>query len=251
MTLFMKKNLLFILGVTTFLLTTLTVVHTAQADRMESDSYVIQFGNFNTSSGEETGSTYNVTHTMGQIAPGPFDQHGSANYYVYSGFQYIYQIHYFGFSISDVDINLGLLTPGIHNTATTSLTVNTRGTGGYDVYAYELWPLRNEADSSKTIVDTSCDVSCTISSAGVWTDQDNAGFGFNMSGDNIASDFTDSTYFRPFADDSDGDSMQQIMTSNDVTKSDNATVTFKAGITGDEAGGNYHTGIVFIAVPEY
>jgi len=242
----MKTKLLLLLLVVAFAISSRQV----KADRMESDSYVIQFGNFNMSAGEETSSSYNMTHTMGQIAPGPFDT-GGTNYYVYSGFQYIYQIHYFGFSISNLDVDLGLLTASIHNTASTDLTVNARGAGGYNIYAYELKPLTHDTSPSTTIPDTNCDSGCTISSASVWTTQSNPGFGFNMSGTNVSSDFTDSTYFRPFADDSDGDAMQVIMTSSDIAKDDLATVNLKAGVSGNQAAGQYQTGLVFVAVPGY
>ena len=109
-----------------------------QADRLESNSYVIQFGNFNMTAGEKESSSYKVTDTVGQTAAGPYT---SASYFVGSGFQYIYQIPNFRFTISDVDINLGILTSGAHNTDSHTVAITTRGAGGYTVYAYELKPL--------------------------------------------------------------------------------------------------------------
>src|SRR5687768_2947085 len=98
-----------------------------KADELRSDSFVIQFGNFNVTSGEKSSASYSVTDTVGQTADGPFGQYGSSGYFVGSGFQYIYQIDEFAFTISQTAIDLGVLTPGIHNTASHTLTINTRG----------------------------------------------------------------------------------------------------------------------------
>lgn len=219
-----------------------------QADRLESDSYVIQFGNFNMTAGEKDSSSYHLTDTVGQTAPGPYD---SASYFVGGGFQYIYQIGTFRFSIDDVDIDLGTLTPDAHNTATNQLTISTRGAGGYSIYAYELRPLTH-ANNTNTIADTTCDASdCDETTASVWSNQSVGGFGFNASGDDVASDFVDSSYFRQFADDSNSEDMQVISSSSNIAKNTTATITYKAGLSGIEAAGKYQTGIVYVAVPGY
>lgn len=221
------------------------------ADRLESDSYVVTFGNFNVTSGEKSSASYNVTDTVGQVANGPYGSYGSSTYFVGGGFQYIYQIDSFAFSISDVSVELGEINPGVHNSATNDLTITTKGAGGYIVYAYEEHPLRHQ-NGTTDIPDTSCDGgTCTISSAQVWSNQSIAGFGFNMTGNDIPADFVDSTYFRPFADDSDSDPMQIVMTSPNIASQKTATVTYKAGISNTQAAGDYQTNIRFIAVPGY
>lgn len=221
------------------------------ADRLESDSYVVTFGNFNVTSGEKNSASYNVTDTVGQIASGPYGQYGSSTYFVGGGFQYIYQIDTFAFSISDVSVELGELTVGSHSSASNDLTVTTKGAGGYIVYAYEEHPLRHDSGSAD-ISDTACDSgTCTISNAEVWSNTSVAGFGFNMTGDDIPSDFIDSTYFRPFADDESADQMQIVMTSPNIANQRTSTVTYKAGISGTQAAGNYQTNIRFVAVPGY
>lgn len=221
------------------------------ADRLESDSYVVTFGNFNVTSGEKSSASYNVTDTVGQIASGPYGQYGSSTYFVGGGFQYIYQIDTFAFTISDVSVELGELTIGSHSSATNDLTVTTKGAGGYIVYAYEEHPLRHD-NGSADITDTACDGgTCTISNADVWSNTSVAGFGFNMTGDDIPADFIDSTYFRPFADDESADQMQIVMTSPNIANQRTSTVTYKAGISGTQAAGNYQTNIRFVAVPGY
>lgn len=223
----------------------------ALADRLESNSYVIQFGNFNVGSGKGSGSNYGLSYTIGQTAPGPFGAYGSSNYFVGSGFQYIYQIQTFGFSIDNVAIDLGELTVGVHNSASNKLMITTRGAGGYTIYAYEQNPLTHSNDTD-TIADTTCDAgTCTQAIAGVWTNQNIPGFGFNVVGDDAAADFLDSTYFRQFADDSVAEDMQVIMSNTNIVTNSQGTVTYKVGIDGNVAAGNYQTGVVYVAVPGY
>jgi hypothetical protein len=221
------------------------------AERLESDSYIIQFGNFNVTAGQKDSASYTVTDTVGQIAAGPYGQYGSSTYFIGSGFQYIYQIQDFKFIISKLAIELGLLSPGGHNTDSHTLTISTRGAGGYTIYAYELHPLR-QRQASAFIPDTSCDAgTCTSSLAGLWQNQSVAGFGYNMTGNDIPADFTNLNYFRPFADYSLNAPMQVVMSSTNVATNRQSTVTYKAGVDGDQEAGIYETGVVYIAVPGY
>ena len=47
------------------------------AERLVSESYVIQFGNFNMGAGKREGTLYNVSYTLGQTAAGPYGDYGS------------------------------------------------------------------------------------------------------------------------------------------------------------------------------
>lgn len=221
------------------------------ADTLESSSYVIQFGNFNVTSGEKSNSNYAVTDTVGQTGAGPYGQLGSSTYFVGSGFQYIYPFDQFQFVISDLDINLGQLAPLAHNTDTNTITITAPTTGGYQVYAYEQHPLKL-TNGTATIADTTCDNGdCDETTATVWQDTDIGGFGFNIAGDDAASDFVDTTYFRQFANNATAEPMQVIMSNNGYTTNSSATITYKAGLFGSEASGTYQTAIIFVAVPSY
>lgn len=223
----------------------------ALAENLESNSYKIQFGNFNITSGEKSSATYNVTDTVGQTGAGPYGQYGVSSYFVGGGFQYIYQIDQFSFRLSKIGIELGTLTPGIHHTDSHDIAITTGGASGYSVYAYEAHPLKNQL-GPETIPDTTCDAgTCTHTSAAVWTTVTVPGFGYNMSGNDIPADFTNANYFRNFADNSLGEPMQIVMSSNDVADNRTATVTYKAGVSGTQASGNYSTYVVFVAVPGY
>jgi len=222
------------------------------AEEMQSNSYKIQFGNFNMASGRRTGDTYTLSDTMGGLAVGPYGQYGSTNYFIGSGFQYVYQIDYFFFSVSKLNIDFGELFANSFQTDSHNINITTNGASGYNVYVFENYPLRSTADTATVINDTTCDLdNCDESVAGLWTDASKAGFGFNVSGDDIASDFINSNYFRQFANNETGESMQSIMGSNNVALDRTATVNYKVSMPGNQAAGNYQTSIVFVAVPGY
>ncbi len=222
-----------------------------QAENMESDSYRIQFGNFNMASGKRSGSTFTLTDTMGGLAVGPYGQYGSTSYFIGSGFQYIYQIDYFHFSISKLNIDFGELFAGSFKTDSHTISITTTGAGGYGIYAFENHPLQHIA-GTPIVPDTTCDANdCDESLAASWTDATKPGFGFNVNGPEAAVDFVNGNYFRQFANNEASESMQQIMGSTNVALNDIATVTYKAAPQGDQAAGNYQTSIVFVAVPGY
>jgi len=233
------------------------------AERLESDTYVIQFGNFNMGAGKREGTLYNVSYTLGQTAAGPYGDYGAggSTYFIGAGFQYIYQIGDFAFTISDTDLDLGILTPGVHSSVNNTLTISTRGAGGYRVYAYEQYRLALQGGVD-WIPDTECDpgYTCTVDSAKPWIDQDEPGFGYNAQGDTVSDDFTasanpdcsvDDECFRPFADASLGGTMQVVMSSDVIAKNEQALITYKVGIEPTQTSGQYETGIVYVAVPGY
>jgi len=214
---------------------------------MKSGSYEVQWGNMNIGAGVGvTSPSFSLDSTMGQIAPG---QYAKAGYLVRSGFQYIHTIIPFTFTISDLSIAFGSLVAGTPSTATNDLTVSAGGASGWQVLAFEDHPLRSRAGNE--IDDTSCDSSCSRTSAGAWTQDTTYGFGFNMTGDNISSDFTDSDYYRPFSDFETYAEAVEIMTSTESTASATATVTYKVNVDSQKEEGDYQNSITFIAIPGY
>ncbi len=229
----------------------LSVPGSVLAERLQSGSYVIQFGNFNITAGEKSSSSYNVTDTVGQTGAGPYGQYGVSGYFVGSGFQYIYQIDQFRFRISKTLISLGTMVPGIHYIDSHTLEVTTRGTGGYKVYVFEEHPLRHEG-GAYTIPNTTCDAgTCSYTTAQTWTNQNVAGFGFNANGNDVPADFISTSYYRSFADRASAQPMQIVMSATTAGINRTATITYKAGVSGSQAEGNYSTPIVYVAVPGY
>ena len=220
------------------------------ADNLDSDNYTIQMGNINMTSGRKSSSSYTLTDTVGQTFQGQFDSNG---YVLLAGFQYIHSLTTFSFSISDLTIDFGSLTPSTPQTATNQLTVRT-GSVGYAVTAIENHALQIPS-AAATIPDTSCDpaTTCTISDANVWSDTSAYGFGYNMSGDDInSSDFIDSTYFRPFANDSNADNPVSVMSRDAAaTSSATSTVTYKLNVSPTQEAGTYTNLIQYIATPTF
>ena len=234
-----------------FLFLFIAFLSQAKAENMRSDSYYIQFGNFNITSGEKDSASYHLTDTVGGMAIGPYGQYGSSSYFIGSGFQYIYQVDYFTFNISKLLIDFGDLFYGSFNTDSHTISITTPGASGYKIYAFENQSLKL-VDGDDEIRDTLCDAGdCDETVAASWTDADNYGFGFNVSGDDVPSDFVNSNYFRQFANNNLGESMQTVMESNNVAIDETATITYKVSPRGDQSSGTYETSIVFVAVPGY
>lgn len=213
---------------------------------MDSPNYTIRLGNFNMTSGTKSSTSYNLTDTVGQIAAEFFS---STGYHVKAGFQYIYTLYNFSFSISSLAVDFGTLTPNDFATGSHTLTVTAPGQG-YNVTAYEASKLTNNA--SDTIPDTTCDAgTCTETAAGVWTTSSNNGFGYNATGNDIAADFVGPTYFRPFPDASLAEAPAVVMSTSAAGKNRVATINYKVSIPGFQESGNYTTQIVYIATPVY
>jgi hypothetical protein len=229
------------------------------AQTLESTNYRIQMGNLNVTSGKKSSTTYNLTDTVGQLAPGPYT---GTDYILHSGFQYIYEtIREFSFSIDDLNIELGTLTPSVGATDSNIITVSSPYGIGYQVMVSENHPLQNQ--SGQTIPDTGCNTgACTESVSGVWTSATAYGFGFNAIGINSSgvstgigtSDyFADNTYYRQFANlaASPAESPQTIMSESNSAENRRAQITYKALISGVQPAGNYQNAITFTAVPRY
>ncbi len=216
-------------------------------ERIESPNYRIVFPNFNSGAGIPTSTNYNLNTTIGQTAPGLYS---SAGHRTKSGFQYINSIIPFSFSVSDIQINFGTLSPDTPATATSTLVVSNGGAGGYNIKASENHPMQT-SDGANDIVDTLCNTTCSETTAATWTSTTKYGFGFNMTGDDIAADFTNSTYFRQFSDRNSAEAAATIMTSSNVGSARTATITYKVNVGSVQPSGVYKNIIMFTAIPSY
>lgn len=243
----MNKTIIFLTSF--FILYTLhfILVSTSHAVPMDSSRFKIESTSVEVTGGNKGSSSYKLADTVGQLAAGQYSSNG---YVVKAGFQYLHSIIPFRFSISNININLGALVPDNPSIATTNLTVYFGGAGQYQVTALEEGPLKTQ--SGNTIPNTVCDGganTCSESLAKIWSSPSAYGFGYNMSGNDIPVDFVDSTtYYRSFPDQK---SPAIVMTSTNVKKNSQSTVTFKTNISSIQPAGSYQTVINFVATQSY
>ncbi len=240
----------------------LSITSPVFADFLYSPNYQIEAPNLNIGSANYTSpsSGTKISSTLGQTAT---EQFSSAGYLVRAGFQYIFSITPFSFTISSTNIPFGALIPGTPVTATTNLTVGFSSANGYQVTA-------REDDSLKTlsgtaIADTACDTGtpCTITVANTWSSNSTYGFGYNMSSgsypNDIPADFTAASKYRPFANLALSQIPAIVMFANTSTtpahlyrsSTRQSTMTFKANIGATQTSGTYTTVVKFTATPLY
>lgn len=222
----------------------------AQAQVMESDNYRITFGNFNVTSGEKTSTTYKLTDTVGQIAPGQYGLSGSI---VKGGFQYIYPFRSLSIKVTKTWVDLGELTWGDFASDDHDVIIDTNGAGGYVVKTAAQRPFQLQGGID-AIDPTNCDSGCSLSTAGAWTNPLNHGFGYNVQnvvGSDVLADFASINHFRPFADLSANDLLQTIMSGTGININRSATITYKVAPSSDQTAGEYETTILFTAIPTY
>lgn len=228
---------------------TLSFHHPASADTLISPTFEIDMSTINITGGEKKSSSFKLTDTVGQTFQGQFN---SSGFVVRAGFQYIYSLTPFTFTISNLDLNFGTIIPNIPSLQTNVLTVTTGSAFGYTVRAIEDHPLRLITGTA-TIPDTSCNLSttCTHTMAAPWTDNTSYGFGYNIQGTDVDStQFVDNSYFRPFPI-QNIDNPALIMSRAGVATNSAATVTYKINIGSAQAQGTYQNNIQYIAIPSF
>jgi len=239
---------LFFLLLAFFIFHTSYFVHRPRAFTFSSDSYIIDWGNFNITSGKKSSTNYNLTDTVGQNAPGLF---ASSGYKVKSGFQYIYEtMAPFSFVINDLDIDFGTLTPQIGTTASNTLAITSPSGHGYQILASESHPLYISPTSA--IPDfTGDNGTASESISDTWNLETTHGFGFNAQGHGTSAYFATPNHFRQFADFSQNEPAQIIASEDTPQKDRSQTITYKVNISPLQAAGRYQTAITFTAVPKY
>jgi len=209
----------------------LSIPLSAVAQHFESDSFIIDWGNFNMTSGTKANSMYRLSDTVGQNAPGQYD---SDHYTLKAGAQYAYDRNFpFSFSISSLQIDFDSLIVGVASTVTNTLTVSSPAGHGYQVNASDNHPLQNSLGT--TIPDIT---------PGVWTTA--FGFGFNASGTGTSAYFPDNSYYRPFSA-----TPQIVMLENTPQENRQATITYRVNISSLQPAGTYENAVIYTAVPNY
>lgn len=244
------KNLLWISFISLFLFFFVSVK--ASALTMKNDNFILQWGELNMGGGVVRGPKYNVGISLGQIAPGLY---AGTNYKVRSGFQYVYtKKGGFTFSISNTNIDFGILSPTNPVSRTNILSVLNTSANGYVVTALANHPLRDSV-SGVLIPDTSCDDgTCTSLTTSLWASTLTYGFGYrcdNLKGTDCASGFTNASNYKQFADQSAKENPAAIMIGNNGNSNKQATITYRVNISGSQPAGIYANTITYIATPTF
>jgi|SRR3989344_435823 len=223
----------------------------AGAFTMSNDNWVLQMGNFNTASGKPTGPSNKLSLTVGQTSPGLYT---GTNFKVRSGFQYISSIIPFAFSIDNISIDFGTLSPTNPITRTNTLTVSNGSANGYSVTAFENHQLLVPAIGS-VIPDTTCDNgSCSQTTSAAWTNILTYGFGYrcdNLVRTDCASGFASADNYKQFADNSKSETAVSVMSGTNASSSAQVRITYKLNISNTQAAGLYNNVITYIATPTF
>ena len=196
-------------------------------------------------SGNKASQNFNLSDVVGQTASSLFSSKG---YLIQSGFLNSSAGTVFSLSIYPTVVDFGALTPNSPVEKTLQITVSNGEVPGYNISVVEDHELSTSAQA--TIADTSCNQTnqpCTVNKAVRW-DDGIYGFGYNLVGNTVTRDFTDKSYFRPFANLSQKESPAQIMISQQRKVIDQSVMTLKLNISPDQAVGQYRNALNFTAV---
>jgi hypothetical protein len=189
------------------------LVNCFPAHALNPGSYLFRFKNPLSSTPSST--------TTSQI---PFNQPSTLNYQLTPGFPEVKIISDFNFTISDISVDFGILTPETPSKRNQTLSVSAPNTRGYSILAYQNHPL--QLSSANAIPN--------------WTSSDSYGFGYSL----------DNQSFQAFPDQSQNQPPQTIISSHLATIT--ATIiNYQVNIPPTQAAGDYENTIYFLALPAY
>lgn len=211
------------------------------AQTMSNDSYKLEQGKFESSSGSITPSPNKSEFGSGASSTTFFK---GTNYTIHSESQTA-----FSFSISNTSVAFGKITPGEPIIRTNTLNISSPT--GYEVMSLESGPLK--ASGSAQISDTSCDQgNCGKQISAKWDSPLTYGFGYrcdNLSGTDCTPDFKDPSYYRSFASLEKQDTPQVIMQNINPASGSTVQIAYKVNIPGNQTPGQYQNTVSYLAVP--
>lgn len=201
---------------------------------------------------EKESDNYKMNDALGQTASGEIS---GSSYKIQSGIMY-YDMIPLSFTISNTTVDFGTLTPQTPSTGYTDLSVITNSPEGYQVTAYENFPMRHTGygDSVNKIPygaaagDDLPFNSITESAEGDW-DAFTTQFGFGYTLSNLSgSDAEFTSGYREFADDSFSETPQIIMSKSGTTTESGSQVrvTYQVNIDETQPAGTYENTITYI-----
>jgi len=221
---------------------------TASGQTMSNKDYTIQTQGLNAISGSAGNSDYKVRSTVGELSPVVSE---GVNFKVRSGFENTVSALPFSVSLSSDLVDFGSLSPTNPIIRTVDLSVYSLSSYGYSVLASEDHALKSEKGS---IPDTTCDNGdCNQENASVWTNLLTYGFGYrcdNAAGIDCDNSFSNSKFYKHFADISNEQSSQSVM-AGIGSKNKDVRLSYKVNISRNQAEGIYNNTITYIAVPNF
>lgn len=222
----------------------------AIAQTMSSQNYVLHAGEINQGGGSASNKNYTIDTSIGGNT---LRSDQNSTYSVKSGVRESHTVGRFSFSISEMFIDFGQLYPTNPIIRTNRLSIESPTTASFSVIAYEDQPLKSSSGS--TIPNTTCDTGlCTSILSAPWTSTLTYGFGYrcdNIAGNNCAPDFTNSTYYKQFADTSKQQQAQTVLKGIASNQKSAGQISYKINISGTQSSEAYATNITFLAVPSY
>lgn len=219
---------------------------------MKSEDYELQMPNLNFASGIMTGGDQKLGFTGGELGPGAYS---SSGFKLWAGFWYLKSIIPFSFSLSNQVVDFGVLSANTPVTRETEITISAGGAGGYQVTVQENHPLRVDSTGASIPDTTGDNGGIDEETAGEWSQETTYGFGYSLHGDDVPTPFPTAApignQFKQFADSSQNETPQLIMSSNKVGENRTATLTYKVNISATQPAGRYHNVITYIATPGY
>lgn len=128
--------------------------------------------------------------------------------------------------------------------ATQTHSVVTNGTNGYVLTGQEDGVMTNL--TSGTIVNTSCDSSCTSSSGTSWSTATNNGFGYSLNSLTGSDAATSGTIYRQFST-----SPVTIMSSSSPTNLSRSAVCYRLSVNATQQTGFYFNKLTYVATPRF
>lgn len=225
----------------------------AAAQTMSNKEYILKTQSLNSVSGVTSNEDYQLRSSSGELGTEGAE---GVNFKVRTGFENAQSTLPFSVSLSSDVIDFGSLSPTNSIVRTVDLGVYSLGTLGYSVIAFENHPLQSDPStgSGQVIPDTTCDNGdCSSEKAGIWINTLTYGFGYrcdNITGTDCDKSFSNPKFYKHFADNSNGQSPQSLM-SGIGSKNKDIRMSYKVNIGGNQAQGIYSNIITYIAIPNF
>lgn len=226
-------------------------LHSANAQTMSNQNYILRTQGFNSISGLAEGQNTKVRSTIGEISTEGFE---GVNYKVRAGFENAKTILPFSIALSSNLIDFGELLPTNPIIRTLDMEINSENAYGYSVIAYEDKPLTSTSSDNIFIPNTTCDNGrCDSIEASVWTNTLAYGFGYrcdNLSGRDCDTSFERTNFYKTFAN-KKNEEEPQLIVSGIGANNRQSRISYKVNVSGSQQKNIYTNTITYIAVPNY